>query len=86
MSILFKSNMDIVEIDAATSTGIDDVRSLREKIKYLPELGQKRIYIIDEIHRFSEAAFDAMLKIIEEPPAHIIFMMATTELEKSQTL
>lgn len=77
-----KQNIDIIEIDAATNTGIDDVRSLRERIMYLPESGQKRIYIIDEVHRFSGSAFDALLKMIEEPPPHIIFMLATTELDK----
>ena len=77
-----KSSVDIVEIDAATNTGIDDVRNLRERVMYLPELGQKRIYIIDEIHRFSASAFDALLKMIEEPPPHIMFLLATTELEK----
>lgn len=77
-----KPSVDIVEIDAASNTSIDDVRSLREKIMYLPELGQKRIYIIDEIHRFSGGAFDALLKIIEEPPPHIMFLLATTELSK----
>jgi DNA polymerase III subunit gamma/tau len=77
-----KNNIDIVEIDAASNTSIDDVRNLRERIMYLPELGQKRIYIIDEIHRFSGSAFDALLKMIEEPPAHIMFLLATTDLGK----
>lgn len=77
-----KSSIDIVEIDAASNTSIDDVRMLRERIMYLPELGQKRIYIIDEVHRFSGNAFDALLKMIEEPPAHIMFLLATTEREK----
>lgn len=77
-----KNSIDIIEIDAASNTSIEDVRNLRERIMYLPELGQKRIYIIDEIHRFSGSAFDALLKMIEEPPPHIMFLLATTDLNK----
>ncbi len=73
------SSMDVLEIDAASNTGVDDVRQLRENIRYLPSGGKKRIYIIDEVHRLSGAAFDALLKTLEEPPDHVLFMFATTE-------
>ena len=76
------SSLDVLEIDAASNTGVDDIRSLRENVRYLPASGQKRIYIIDEIHRLSAAAFDALLKTLEEPPPHVIFIFATTEPTK----
>ncbi|MEW5994941.1 MAG: DNA polymerase III subunit gamma/tau, partial [Candidatus Zixiibacteriota bacterium] len=69
----------VLEIDAASNTGVDDVRTLRENVRYLPTGGKKRIYIIDEVHRLSGAAFDALLKTLEEPPPHVIFVLATTE-------
>lgn len=74
--------LDLIEIDAASHTGVDDVRSLRDKIAFSPGEGRYKIYIIDEVHRFSGAAFDALLKTLEEPPEHAIFVLATTELEK----
>lgn len=73
------SSLDVLEIDAASNTGVDDVRTLRENVRYLPTSGQKRIYIIDEVHRLSGSAFDALLKILEEPPGHVVFVLATTE-------
>lgn len=73
------TSLDVLEIDAASNTGVDDVRALRENVRYLPTSGAKRIYIIDEVHRLSGAAFDALLKTLEEPPGHVVFMMATTE-------
>jgi DNA polymerase-3 subunit gamma/tau len=73
------TSLDVLEIDAASNTGVDDVRALRENVRYLPTSGAKRIYIIDEVHRLSGAAFDALLKTLEEPPEHVVFMMATTE-------
>ena len=73
------SSLDVLEIDAASNTGVDDVRTLRENVRYLPTGGKKRIYIIDEVHRLSKPAFDALLKTLEEPPPHVIFMFATTE-------
>ncbi|MDH3938406.1 MAG: DNA polymerase III subunit gamma/tau [candidate division Zixibacteria bacterium] len=76
------SSLDVLEIDAASNTGVDDVRTLRENVRYLPAGGKKRIYIIDEVHRLSGAAFDALLKTLEEPPPHVIFMFATTEPTK----
>ncbi len=74
--------LDLIEIDAASHTGVDDVRELRDKIAFSPGQGQYKVYIIDEVHRFSGAAFDALLKTLEEPPEHAIFVLATTELEK----
>ncbi|MBD3331380.1 DNA polymerase III subunit gamma/tau, partial [candidate division GN15 bacterium] len=71
--------LDVLEIDAASNTGVDDVRTLRENVRYLPTHGRKRIYIIDEVHRLSGAAFDALLKTLEEPPSHVMFVFATTE-------
>ncbi|HWR84153.1 MAG TPA: DNA polymerase III subunit gamma/tau [Candidatus Deferrimicrobium sp.] len=73
------SSLDVLEIDAASNTGVDDIRTLRENVRYLPTGGKKRIYIIDEVHRLSGAAFDALLKTLEEPPPHVIFVFATTE-------
>ncbi len=73
------SSLDVLEIDAASNTGVDDIRTLRENVRYLPTGGKKRIYIIDEVHRLSGAAFDALLKTLEEPPPHVIFIFATTE-------
>ncbi len=74
--------LDLIEIDAASHTGVDDVRELRDKIAFSPGEGRYKVYIIDEVHRFSGAAFDALLKTLEEPPEHAIFVLATTEYEK----
>lgn len=74
--------MDLIEIDAASHTGVDDVRDLRDKIAFAPSEGRYKVYIIDEVHRFSGAAFDALLKTLEEPPPHAIFVLATTEIAK----
>ncbi len=73
------ASLDVLEIDAASNTGVDDIRALRENVRYLPTSGKKRIFIIDEVHRLSGSAFDALLKTLEEPPEHVIFVMATTE-------
>lgn len=73
------NSLDVLEIDAASNTGVDDVRTLRENVRYLPTSGKKRIYIIDEVHRLSGPAFDALLKTLEEPPEHVMFIFATTE-------
>ncbi|UCD17342.1 MAG: DNA polymerase III subunit gamma/tau, partial [Candidatus Zixiibacteriota bacterium] len=77
--IIAGAALDVLEIDAASNTGVDDIRSLRENVRYLPALGKKRIYIIDEVHRLSGSAFDALLKTLEEPPPHVVFIFATTE-------
>lgn len=74
--------MDLIEIDAATHTGVDDVRDLRDKIAFTPGEGRYKVYIIDEVHRFTGNAFDALLKTLEEPPDHAIFVLATTEIDK----
>jgi DNA polymerase-3 subunit gamma/tau len=73
------SSLDVLEIDAASNTGVDDIRTLRENVRYMPTSGKKRIYIIDEVHRLSGSAFDALLKTLEEPPEHVVFILATTE-------
>lgn len=73
------SSLDVFEIDAASNTGVDDIRTLREQVNYQASPGKKRIYIIDEVHRLSKNAFDALLKTLEEPPDHVIFIFATTE-------
>jgi len=73
------SSLDVLEIDAASNTGVDDMRTLRENVRYLPTHGKKRVFIIDEVHRLSGSAFDALLKTLEEPPEHVIFVLATTE-------
>ncbi len=74
--------LDLIEIDAASHTGVDDVRALRDKINYAPSRGRYKVYIIDEVHMLSTAAFNALLKTLEEPPAHAIFVLATTEVHK----
>lgn len=76
------SSLDVLEIDAASNTGVDDIRTLRENIRYLPTSGKKRVFIIDEVHRLSGSAFDALLKTLEEPPEHAVFIFATTEPHK----
>ena len=73
------SSPDVFEIDAASNRGIDDIRELRENVRYSPVGGRYKIYIIDEVHRLTKEAFDALLKTLEEPPAHVIFVFATTE-------
>ncbi len=74
--------MDLIEIDAASNTSVDDVRDLRDKINFSPSQGRYKIYIIDEVHMLSTAAFNALLKTLEEPPPHAIFVLATTEIHK----
>lgn len=74
--------MDVIEIDAASNRGIDEVRSLREKANYAPSLARYKVYIIDEVHMLTEAACNALLKTLEEPPPHVIFILATTEAHK----
>ncbi len=74
--------LDLIEIDAASNTSVDDVRDLREKINFSPSQGRYKVYIIDEVHMLSNAAFNALLKTLEEPPPHAIFVLATTEIHK----
>ena len=75
-------SMDMIEIDAASNRGIDEIRELKEKINYQPIKGRKKIYIIDEVHMLTKEAFNALLKTLEEHPAHVIFILATTEIDK----
>ncbi len=75
-------SLDVVEIDAASNRSIEDIRTLRETIKFMPAEGHKKVYIIDEVHMLTTEAFNALLKTLEEPPAHVIFILATTEPEK----
>ena len=77
-----KENVDIIEIDAASNNGVDEVRDIKEAIKFLPSEGRYKVYIIDEVHMLTTAAFNALLKTLEEPPAHVIFILATTEIHK----
>jgi len=74
--------LDVIEIDAASNRGIDEIRSLREKVNYAPSLARYKVYIIDEVHMLTEAACNALLKTLEEPPGHVIFILATTEAHK----
>ncbi len=76
------THLDIIEIDAASNNGVDDVRDLRDKVQLAPTSADKKIYIIDEVHMLSKAAFNALLKTLEEPPAHVVFILATTDLHK----
>lgn len=76
------ADVDIHEIDAASYTGVDHIRALREEAQNLPFGGERSVYIVDEVHMLSKAAFNAFLKLLEEPPSHVVFVLATTELEK----
>ncbi len=80
--IMSGESLDVVEIDAASNRSIEDIRTLRETIKFMPAEGHKKIYIIDEVHMLTTEAFNALLKTLEEPPAHVIFILATTEPER----
>lgn len=76
------NNMDVIEIDAASNNGVEEIRELRDKVKYPPGAGRYKVYIIDEVHMLSTAAFNAFLKTLEEPPEHVVFILATTEPHK----
>ena len=80
--IALGSSVDVIEIDGASNTGVDDVREIRENVRFTPFRGQFRVYIIDEVHMLSNSAFNALLKTLEEPPAHVVFIFATTEIHK----
>lgn len=82
MDISKNKFIDLIEIDAASNRGIDEIRSLKDKINYQPAKGRKKVYIIDEVHMLTKEAFNALLKTLEEPPAHVIFILATTEPDK----
>ena len=74
--------MDIIEIDAASNNGVDEIRDLRDKVRFPPAVGRYKVYIIDEVHMLSIGAFNALLKTLEEPPSHVVFILATTEPHK----
>ena len=76
------SNIDIVEIDAASNNRVDEIREIRENVKFLPVSGKYKVYIIDEVHMLTDSAFNALLKTLEEPPKHVVFILATTEVHK----
>ncbi len=76
------SCIDIIEMDAASNNGVDDIRQIRDEVEYLPAELTKKVYIIDEVHMLSQSAFNALLKTLEEPPSHVMFILATTELQK----
>src|SRR5215475_7249485 len=82
LEIAAGQSMDVLEIDAASNTGVDNVRELRENARYAPSRDRHKIFIIDEVHMLSTSAFNALLKILEEPPPHVVFIMATTERHK----
>jgi DNA polymerase-3 subunit gamma/tau len=73
---------DVIEIDAASNNGVDEIRELRDKVKYMPSVGKFKVYIVDEVHMLTTGAFNALLKTLEEPPKHVIFILATTEVHK----
>ena len=74
--------MDVVEIDAASNRGVEEIRDIRDKVKYAPTEVRQKVYIIDEVHMLTTEAFNALLKTLEEPPAHVMFILATTEPSK----
>ncbi len=86
MSFLFRNHTgsisDVLEIDAASNNGVDEIRDIRDKVKYAPSAVEYKVYIIDEVHMLSMGAFNALLKTLEEPPGHVIFILATTEPHK----
>ncbi|MFR7881959.1 MAG: DNA polymerase III subunit gamma/tau [Christensenellales bacterium] len=82
LAIINNETTDIVELDAASNNGVDEMREILEKVNFLPSVLRKKVYIIDEAHMLSTAAFNALLKTLEEPPSHVIFILATTEPHK----
>lgn len=81
-TVLAGASSDIVEIDAASNTGVESIRTLKEEVQFMPSVLDKKVYIIDEVQRLSTGAFDALLKVLEEPPAHVVFVLCTTEKNK----
>ena len=74
--------MDIIEIDAASNNRVDEIRDINDKVKYPPVDGKYKVYIIDEVHMLTDSAFNALLKTLEEPPKHVVFILATTDVQK----
>ena len=81
-AILESRHIDVIEMDAASNTGVDDVREIIESVRYAPVQARYKVYIIDEVHMLSKNAFNALLKTLEEPPPHVKFIFATTEIRK----
>lgn len=81
-NLSFNQSMNIIEIDAASNNGVDNIREIREEVRYTPTEGKYKVYIVDEVHMLSQGAFNALLKTLEEPPSHVIFILATTEPHK----
>ena len=81
-AIQTESTMDVLELDAASNNSVDNIRELLEQVRYPAQMGKYKVYIIDEVHMLSTAAFNALLKTLEEPPAHVVFILATTEPQK----
>ncbi|MDQ3876198.1 MAG: DNA polymerase III subunit gamma/tau, partial [Actinomycetota bacterium] len=82
LTIAAGTSLDVIEMDAASQRGIDDIREIRERVVLQPAEGRHKVYILDEAHQLTEAAFNALLKLIEEPPPHLVFVFCTTELQK----
>src|SRR5216683_6810732 len=82
LAVISGSALDLIEIDAASNRGIDEIRDLREKVNLAPAMGPYKVYIIDEAHMLTEPAFNALLKTLEEPPAHVVFVLCTTDAQK----
>ena len=82
LNILAERSFDVAEIDAASNNGVENIRDLREEVKYPPTQGRYKVYIIDEVHMLSASAFNALLKTLEEPPPHVMFILATTDPQK----
>ena len=82
LKLSIDANLDIIEIDAASNNGVNEIREIIENSKYPPTVGKYKVYIIDEVHMLSLSAFNALLKTLEEPPEHVIFILATTEVHK----
>src|ERR671921_3010220 len=82
VSIAAATSLDVIEMDAASNNSVDDIRDLRERVAYAPVSGRSKVYILDEAHMLSTAAWNAFLKTLEEPPPHTIFVLATTEIQK----
>ncbi len=82
LSIAASTSLDVIEMDAASNRGIDDIRELRDRVAFAPVQGRSKVYIIDEVHMLTKEAFNALLKTLEEPPPHVVFVLATTEPHK----
>ncbi len=81
-AIIDSRHVDVIEMDAASNTGVDNVREIIEAVRYRPAYARHKVYIVDEVHMLSNASFNALLKTLEEPPEHVKFLFATTEIKK----